>query len=209
MKKEMKQAILIVALVLVVGFTYISESSDLGLGPGSEDLWGSKGKPPNIACKNIDCLTKCIREVESGAEQNRGCGAIGDKGKSHGPYQIQKDTIDYASRYDKSLIGKKVTDLSGKKLSCDEKYKLSEKIMKGNWAQSATANADRRAHSFSCEDLARIHNGGPSGFKVIKGEREENLQKYWNKVRTCMCKKCPNDLPAGSCGEIIPSQVPG
>jgi hypothetical protein len=36
MKKEMKQAILIVALVLVVGFTYISESSDLGLGPGSE-----------------------------------------------------------------------------------------------------------------------------------------------------------------------------
>lgn len=182
MKRGFYYAAPIVALALfIIILTYL-DSSNVRLSSGEF--------PPNIICKNIDCLLKCIRQVETGGEPNGGADAVGDKGRSHGHYQIQQGTIDYASKYDSFLSGVKATDLSGTtgKLTPDERKALSEKIMKANWAQVATANSDRREKNWLCEDLARVHNGGPSG------HTKDSTKPYWDKVKDCMQKECPNDI---------------
>jgi hypothetical protein len=151
-------------------------------------------------CENIVCLDKCIQEVETGGEPNDGCGAEGDcdsngeNCKSFGPLQIQDGTIDYAKRAFPSLKedppegadDKSSEELFGpnSELDCEDQKVLSEKIKHGNWAQAATANKGRRESTFTCEDLARIHNGGPSGHK------KESTEPYWDKVEACMQREC-------------------
>ena len=160
--------------------------------------------PKNIVCEDIECLDICIQQVETGGEPNGGCGAAGDCDKngqncqSFGKYQIQAGTIDYAKRYFSSLNkdppegadDQSSEELLGpnSQLTCEEQSALSEKIKHGNWGQAATANSGRRAHQFTCEDLARIHNGGPSGHK------RESTVDYWNKVKECMCEMCPSEV---------------
>tara|TARA_Y100000310_G_scaffold318651_1_gene372997 strand:+ start:1265 stop:1456 length:192 start_codon:yes stop_codon:yes gene_type:complete len=55
--------------------------------------------------------------------------------------------------------------------------------MKANWAQGATANKGRRAKIWTCEDLARNHNGGPTGYK------RDTTKIYWDKVEKCKNEK--------------------
>ena len=176
MKNYQYVLIIITFLITIATIFFIETLTDIRLSPEKE--W-----PKNIDCKgeDLECLVFCIREVETGGEPKKGCEAIGDNGDSHGPYQIQQNYIDYASKYDKSLKNKKATDLSGKtgKLTCDEKYKLSEKIIKANLAQGATANKGRKEKTWTCEDLARNHNGGPTGYK------RDSTKKYWEKIEEC------------------------
>ncbi len=169
------------ALVLVVVSTIVISyfsSSNISFSP--------TGLPSNIICEDLECLIKCIKITETGGQSNNGCDAIGDNGDSHGPYQIQQSMIDYAARYDNNLSGIKATDLSGKtgNLTCAQRISLSEKIMNANWGQSATANTARKDRKWTCEDLARIHNGGPSG------HTKKATLGYWDKVKECMAKKC-------------------
>lgn len=164
---------LILIVVSTIIISYFS-SRDISFSP--------TGVPSNIICDDLACLMKCIKITETGGQANNGCNAVGDNGNSHGPYQIQQAMIDYAARYDNSLSGIKATDLSGKtgSLTCAQIISLSEKIINANWGQATTANAARLARKWTCEDLARIHNGGPSG------HTKKATLGYWNKVNECM-----------------------
>ena len=103
-----------------------------------------------------DLLT-AIRQVESNGNDN----AVGDNGKAIGPYQIWYSYWKDAVEYDKTLGG------------CYEdcyKPEYARRVVIAYLSRYAPKNA-------TAQDLARIHNGGPKGYKNSK------TIKYWNKVK--------------------------
>ena len=102
-------------------------------------------------------LLNAIRQVESGGNDN----AIGDGGKAIGPYQIHRVYWEDAVEYDKSL--------GGTYQDChDPDY--ARRVVIAYLTRYAPKNA-------TAEDLARVHNGGPKGYK------KSGTTKYWNKVK--------------------------
>ncbi len=110
--------------------------------------------------KSMDKFFRAIRQVETGGMKDNGLGAIGDKGKSYGPYQIQynywKDANMKYGTWERCLT--------------DEAYSR-EVMMKylRRYAKDALEQGD-------WQTLARIHNGGP------KGHTRTSTKKYWTKV---------------------------
>ena len=107
-----------------------------------------------------------IRRVETGGVANQGKGAVGDKGASIGPYQIQRAYWEDARMKD------------GRYEDCLADHVYSERTMRAyfqRYAPKALAAGD-------WETLARIHNGGP------KGHTKKATIGYWNKVKKEMSK---------------------
>jgi len=104
-----------------------------------------------------------IMEVESGGNED----AIGDAGNSIGPYQIQ-----YNYWLDSGAPGVwENCKGPGSKI-------YSELVMERYFNRYATEA--RLGHKPTYEDLARIHNGGPNGYK------KSATIGYWNKVKEIM-----------------------
>lgn len=119
-------------------------------------------------------LLAAIMAVESGGNIK----AIGDNGRSIGPYQIQM------SYWKDSGVG-------GVYLQCFEKS-YSERVIRAYWRWYAGA-AYRRLQSGEgtikdCEQLARIHNGGPAGW------RKAATYKYWKKVKFQLQRICNHEI---------------
>ena len=114
-------------------------------------------------CCNADDvqLLDAIMKVESKGDIN--C-KDGDNGKAIGPYQIWKSYWEDAIEYDHSI--------GGTYQDCRKKD-YSEKIIRSYWKRYAPINA-------TDEQLARIHNGGPKGYK------KKCTIKYWKKVEKCL-----------------------
>jgi prepilin-type N-terminal cleavage/methylation domain-containing protein len=105
-------------------------------------------------------LFDAIREVETGGEPDGGIGAVGDRGKSIGPYQIGElywtDAVEHRP------------SIGGEWQDCAESYHYSEQIMLAYWDRwGAETN----------EEKARMHNGGPGGM-----QKDVTLE-YWNRVK--------------------------
>lgn len=102
-------------------------------------------------------LLDAIRQVESHGNDN----AVGDNGKAIGPYQIWYTYWKDAVEFDKTLGG-----------SYKDCYNpdYARRVVIAYLTRYAPKNA-------TMEDLARIHNGGPQGYKNSK------TIKYWNKVK--------------------------
>jgi len=107
-------------------------------------------------------LFSAIRSVESGGNDN----AVGDGGKAIGPYQIWKIYWKDAIEFDPS-IGGKYEDCFNRE--------YAEKIVDAYMRRYATKH--RLGHEPTWEDMARIHNGGPNGYK------KESTKGYWAKVK--------------------------
>ena len=117
----------------------------------------------NCPLSTVPGLLAAIRQVESGGNDR----AVGDGGRSIGPYQIQ---IPYW------------TDGGGDA----GRYRLDawhanrcETIILGYWRRycpAALAAGDMQT-------LARVHNGGP---KWTKGKRRAATANYWRKVQAVM-----------------------
>ena len=112
---------------------------------------------------DINKLIKALIKVESDGDSD----AIGDNGKAKGILQIwpsyAKDVnrvykTDY--KHDDAFDPKKAIDMTKKYLS-----------FYGNYYQKKTGNP------INYEVLAKIHNGGPFGYK------NKNTEEYWNKVK--------------------------
>lgn len=119
-------------------------------------------------------LLDAIRQVESGGDA---C-AIGDKhlfNKAYGPYQIREPYYNDAVRANPSLAdgGRSFKDVWGRG---SEQY--SEEVIKNYMGRYATEA--RLGRPPTDEDIARIHNGGPNGYK------NPNTIGYWNKVLRAM-----------------------
>lgn len=112
-------------------------------------------------------LLDAIKQVESGGDP---C-AIGDNGQSLGAYQIMQAYYNDSLEYNPSLGNGNRTygDIWG---IGSEAY--SEEVIASYMGRYATPR--RLGRQPTDEDIARIHNGGPSGY-----ERNSTL-RYWEKV---------------------------
>jgi len=109
------------------------------------------------------CL-KCICEVEGCASQLNKCRM--DVGSlSCGPYQIKSPYYTDCSR------GK--TDWQ----QCTKQMTCSENCVRSYMARYAAGCSSPRQPT--CQDYARVHNGGPSGCK------RSSTAGYWKKVNAC------------------------
>ena len=116
--------------------------------------------------------------VESGGDI---C-AIGDNGRSLGPYQIMESYYKDAVEHDPSLKdgGYTYNNVAG---PGGKEY--SERVLEAYMDRYATVK--RLGREPTNEDIARIHNGGPNGYK------KESTLTYWEKVMenpgTCLDNK--------------------
>ena len=118
----------------------------------------------NVAAVEItDSFLDAIVAVESHGNAK----AIGDNGKAYGVYQIHKSYVEDVNR----ISGKNFTlaDAFDK-----EKAKEMVKIYLTNYGKNYEKKTGKTATN---EVLARIHNGGPSGYK------KDATKKYWDKVQ--------------------------
>ena len=115
-----------------------------------------------VSLGTSDALLNAICEVESGCVST----AVGDDGKAIGSYQIWECYWKDAIEFDSSI--------GGVYEDCyDEKY--AKKIVRAYMKRYATKK--RLGREVTDEDRARIHNGGPNGWK-----RKSTLS-YWENVK--------------------------
>ena len=112
---------------------------------------------------NHSSLLHALYMVESGGRKNP---PDGDNGRAIGPYQIWHSYWLDATSFDRSI--------GGTYQDCRKKA-YAEKVVKAYLKKYATRK--RLGHKPTDEDRARIHNGGPNGF------RKASTLKYWKKVR--------------------------
>ena len=116
--------------------------------------------------KDTRVFLDAIRRVETGGLPNAGKGAVGDKGASIGPYQIQR-----AYHADARMKAGKYED-------CSTDATYAEQTMLAYFARYAP----KALESKDWETLARVHNGGP------KGHTKKATISYWAKVKKEMGK---------------------
>ena len=104
--------------------------------------------------------------VESGGNDS----AIGDGGMSYGPLQIQQAYIDDVNQF------------TGSSWVHNDAFDRKKAIIIFRGYMQRYATKARLGHSPTIEDIARIHNGGPNGYK-----RKSTLP-YWTKVKKEMLR---------------------
>lgn len=127
---------------------------------------GRSGSIPDAPFMNeFPGLIEAMIQVESGGDDN----AIGDKNLKHKAYgclQIRQPYVDDTNRVYKTRYLAK---------DCLGDRSLSMLLMKRYMAIYATPKRLGRAPT--AEDIARIHNGGPDGYK------KPATEAYWSKVK--------------------------
>jgi hypothetical protein len=114
--------------------------------------------------KEMTDVLAAIRIVESNDDPD----AVGDGGDSIGCYQIQKCYW---------LDAKEFSDLGGTYLDCYNRG-YADRTVRFYMARYATER--RLGREVTQEDVARIHNGGPNGYK------KECTKKFWKKVEVIL-----------------------
>ena len=114
---------------------------------------------------HVDLLA-AMCEVESNCDPS----AVGDNGNAIGAYQIWYDYWYDAVTF-KNNDDLKLSD--GYESCYDKDY--SEKVVLAYWERYATIK--RIGRTPTDEDRARIHNGGPNGYK------KNSTLKYWRKIQ--------------------------
>ena len=114
----------------------------------------------------LEDLYAAIRIVESNGNPD----AVGDHGQAIGCYQIWRDYWQDATEF--SNIGGSYNDC----FNCDYAHEIVIAYM------NRYATEDRLKRPVTFEDIARIHNGGPNGY------RKESTKKYWTKVANILYK---------------------
>ncbi|KAJ8024289.1 Lysozyme 1 [Holothuria leucospilota] len=123
---------------------------------------GSASNPVPADCMN------CICQVESNCAL---VGCVWDVNSySCGPYQIKEPYYT-----DALLIN---PNLGSGWQSCTNQFACSEDTVQAYMTRYATYS--RLGHNPTCEDFARIHNGGPNGFS------NPATDGYWSKVSACL-----------------------
>lgn len=117
-------------------------------------------------------LLDAIRVVETGGEPNDGIGAVGDGGRALGPYQIWSAYHTDAAGRDKTLSSH---------ASCKDSKSYSERVVRAYMDRYSRAELLRleggTGSLADCERVARIHNGGPRGY------RKQATEAYWIKIK--------------------------
>ena len=116
----------------------------------------------------LAALIAVLLPVFAKVESNNNPNAVGDKGNAVGIYQIWPSYVEDVNR-----ISKRSYTLEDRKDA--KKSKEMVEIYLTHYGRRVERLTGRKA---TLEDLARIHNGGPNGFK------KDCTKKYWSR-----CKK--------------------
>ena len=115
---------------------------------------------PVLRAERLDHIFAAIRLVETGGEADPAA-AVGDGGRSFGPYQIsRKYWLDAGAPCDWEDV---------------RKQSAAEQVMLAYWKRYCSAALAQG----NAMVLARIHNGGPNGLKKMTA-----TEKYWRRVLT-------------------------
>ncbi len=127
-------------------------------------MWGFQGMNESIS---IIQLVLALIAVESSGIDNE----IGDDGKAFGCLQLHAAYVEDASEY-----------RAGANWTHEDAFDriTSIKIFAAYMERYATP--ERLGRKVTAEDIARIHNGGPNGWK------KESTEKYWYKVEAELIK---------------------
>ena len=97
-----------------------------------------------------------------------GRGVPGIRGEK-GPYHLHKDYVADVNR----ILGKEV-------YTWEDAEDLGKATKMVTTYVEHYGGSIRLGHTATCEDYARIHNGGPNGWK------KKSTKPYWDKVRVAM-----------------------
>ena len=114
----------------------------------------------------VEVSTDFLKAIET-VESHGNAKAIGDNGKAYGVYQIHKSYVEDVNR----ISGKNFTHEDA--FDKDKAREMVE-IYLTNYGKSYEKKTGKKATN---EVLARIHNGGPNGYK------KDATKKYWDKVQ--------------------------
>ena len=114
-----------------------------------------------------------VQKVETGGEPDP-LSAVGDGGDSIGPLQIQRAYYNDALQFDPSLQSGQYTGYMYQNCMGSGSFEYSKKV--GNAYMGRYATVGRLGHVPTNEDYARIHNGGPNGW------RRDSTKAYAAKV---------------------------
>ena len=117
-----------------------------------------------------DQFWDAIKQVESGGDEN----AVGDNGMSIGPLQIQRAYYNDATERNSSLQSGKYAGYKYENCKGRGSFEYSRAVAEAYMDRYATER--RLGHPPNYEDKARIHNGGPNGYKMSA------TIPYWEKV---------------------------
>jgi len=120
-----------------------------------------------------DKFWNAVQKVETGGEPDPLI-AIGDYGASIGPLQIQKAYYNDAVQFDPSLQSGLYTGYMYENCKGFGSFEYSKAV--GNAYMGRYATVKRLGHTPTNEDYARIHNGGPNGW------RRDSTKAYAAKV---------------------------
>ena len=124
-----------------------------------------------------DRLWNAIQKVETGGAYDPEI-AIGDNGAAIGPLQIHEVYYNDAVQFDPSLQSGQYAGYTYKNCMGPGSFDYSKKVGDAYMARYATAK--RLGHTPTDEDFARIHNGGPNGWK------NSSTLGYWHKVQAAL-----------------------
>lgn len=110
----------------------------------------------------INIFIMALISVESGGNDS----AVGDAGKAFGCLQLHAAYVKDASEF------------AGKDWKHEDAFDRDKAIEITMAYMSRYATEERLGRVPTFEDWARIHNGGPNGFK------KSATDKYWKKVKT-------------------------
>jgi hypothetical protein len=114
-----------------------------------------------IMAADFNDLLDAIEQVESGGNKN----AVGDNGRAIGSFQLWKIYVDDVCR------------ISGKK------FCYADRLSREKSREMVKIYLEFYGKNKSFEAMARIHNGGPNGW------RNPKTVKYWYKVKKLLENK--------------------
>ena len=123
-------------------------------------------------------LILAIIAIESGGD-NR---AIGDNGNAYGCLQIWQCYVQDANEF------------SGNSYTHEDAFDRNKSAAIFTAYMKRYATIKRLGHAPTAEDIARIHNGGPNGY------RKAATDGYWAKVKAELHRMGEHDLANGKVG---------
>ena len=166
----------IITLIVIFGFS----------SPSSGDLQTTGLQVPNISTPAItfEDLLDAIEWVESKGDPN----AVGDGGNAIGAYQIHKIYVDDVNRIMQLFMDEMQPDIDAGRITSAALVQIDGVMYNTLFSYDDRLDKDKSramtgiylfhyGENKSFEDMARIHNGGPTGY------RKESTLSYWEKIK--------------------------
>ena len=167
------KGILIIAIIILAIFCYVTRKSSPFFKAPEINSFSST----ELSGATFEDLLDAIEWVESRGDAN----AVGDNGKAIGSFQIHKIYVDDINRINKLKHIDKYSSPLQWEYYHRENRPCSRIMVREYLGYYATNKRIGRKPTF--EDMARIHNGGPDGWK------SPSTEKYWLKVKDRMTAK--------------------